>query len=1352
MKTEFNISYATYIYKKPFIFMGKNILNSMQLAGEFLENWDIAISVFRRGNMENFWSEYVSMDEMKKIQENSIIFHDIYNRMWSDDYVLDDILFQKVFHLLEPGIEGIPFLANNNKGVELTSYPEFSELFATVLNPFLSEENEDRNEEKRECAELVLTDIVEKAFPGSAYVDSAHGSFFMKKTIFCGYHLCQMIEEGIFFFCQEDEKKKERYKEEGRIRRYDFNFDYFRETKDIIDKTRALQKVFFEMAMILGENRYLYLGSRVYRNPKELSMDIEKFISRDMSRAEEKWLRYIGELVVDDEIYYNGLYYNAYYFKEFLIAHEREDLLPYIATIEKNYVRPTGMSGMDNIWQDLKKEKKEVLWPDETYLGYGSSDEHDRILHTVYEINQEIQGWLKTSSLSGKWKNLKDQYVAFCKLLDGMADGEAAIWNQGEKFELIKDVKERAKAYKEWEQSLRNEYECNSRFVNALSEHKLYTLYAPETEYVITDKVYGMSSPVLLTLYSCAPIEENYRENCVAAFEYMGKQTLSRDTWEEILNAIHLRITRKLIQDKVPEEVIEFYFGLVLDKCSELELSVEEMRRDILDYLDYSPRKSELKPYMVSNIDKSIREVSFSDDYIKDVLEVVKQESCYKEWEEAKDTLKTISRDLKRLNKEQVNEYENYQDKMEEYFPNAPYIANFRFKITELEEYKRVTIEALTEEKERWTSQLSVVKNLHDKVAAVIEIAKAEKRRKEREQQEERERRIQIARDKAKKEKERKEKIKKIKSLVIKLAIAGAILIFAIVGIVKYRDKHCSNVYYGTSFYFGQEDYTDYIVADNVESIPADLFAGSTNMESIILPDGLKHIEDRAFYGCANLKSIVLPDSVETIGAEAFYGCELLKEIEMPKNLISVGQEAFSNCYGLEMIEWNENLKEIGERAFAFAGLKTLDGAPLEVIQAADYSEENIPFVNCRNMNVTEEETEILSFNSLYRMAAPGVALIENEQQIINLLAGETIADNVQINPHKGHLMNIKFEENNLDKADFSFEYLEGGYIYNVTGKAIREEGEVEVPAPVYCEFDEVRTFFDKDVLLTTNIEGAYTNLIQMMNTQSLVYGDTTVTLENKVIQNLEVLSVDEQMEGEDKSITVGVKGQVLGGFTTYSFDGNLKVASTTEGITSEFTTTSLSDSGISFLGVYSDGTENVRITGQLGDYLYLGNSRFIDTTADCESGFYYFEYGEYSCHRRDVYIDYDNGIINIEGWELKKIGELKEGDSTVAGLTGIWKGNMLDKGIPYTAYCFDNGYGGIISAVIEWEYTTAKGTPRYGTYVSHWTLDSDSGEIELDHGAFYELTDGYHQRVFYGTLSSDGNSIVTGSGTLVRQ
>lgn len=210
-------------------------------------------------------------------------------------------------------------------------------------------------------------------------------------------------------------------------------------------------------------------------------------------------------------------------------------------------------------------------------------------------------------------------------------------------------------------------------------------------------------------------------------------------------------------------------------------------------------------------------------------------------------------------------------------------------------------------------------------------------------------------------------------------------------------------------------------------------------------------------------------------------------------------------------------------------------------------------------------------------------------------------------------------------------------------------------------------------------------------------------------------------------------------------------MAFTEDGATSEFITTALSDRETSFVGVYPDGEKEVRITKQLGDYIYLGDSEFIDTVADSESGFYPISYDKYCSCKKVVSIDYGNRIINIEGLKLEKIGKLEENDSISSGFTGIWKGNMLDSGIPYTAYCFDNG-DGTACAVMEWAYTTSKGTPRYRTYVSQWYLDSEGGKLKMNHGGFYELTDGYHQKGFEGTISNDGNSIVTDFGTFVRQ
>ena len=99
----------TYTYIKPFYFMGKPINNSVELATEFAAHWDIALSVFKRGDMASFWEEQVGMSKETGQWHREEEFQQLYDRMWQiSDNVNEDVVFQKVFYLIEPASDLIP--------------------------------------------------------------------------------------------------------------------------------------------------------------------------------------------------------------------------------------------------------------------------------------------------------------------------------------------------------------------------------------------------------------------------------------------------------------------------------------------------------------------------------------------------------------------------------------------------------------------------------------------------------------------------------------------------------------------------------------------------------------------------------------------------------------------------------------------------------------------------------------------------------------------------------------------------------------------------------------------------------------------------------------------------------------------------------------------------------------------------------------------------------------------------------------------------------------------------------------------------------------------------------------------
>lgn len=123
---------STYQYKKPFRFMGAEYTDSRSLADAFIDNWDIAASVFRRGSMEGFWEEYVQEADGQSIDLSAAdaFFHRAHSQMWDIDTFFNDVevavdaIFQVILHNIEPALNGIPFVRAENNEAKVYSIEE----------------------------------------------------------------------------------------------------------------------------------------------------------------------------------------------------------------------------------------------------------------------------------------------------------------------------------------------------------------------------------------------------------------------------------------------------------------------------------------------------------------------------------------------------------------------------------------------------------------------------------------------------------------------------------------------------------------------------------------------------------------------------------------------------------------------------------------------------------------------------------------------------------------------------------------------------------------------------------------------------------------------------------------------------------------------------------------------------------------------------------------------------------------------------------------------------------------------------------------------------------------------------
>ena len=95
------------------------------------------------------------------------------------------------------------------------------------------------------------------------------------------------------------------------------------------------------------------------------------------------------------------------------------------------------------------------------------------------------------------------------------------------------------------------------------------------------------------------------------------------------------------------------------------------------------------------------------------------------------------------------------------------------------------------------------------------------------------------------------------------------------------------------------------------------LYLNETLVTDLIVPNSINIIERFAFYNCSSLTSVTIPNSVTSIGSGAFYDCSSLTSITIPTSVTSIGEYAFYNCSNITSDLNLNNVETIGQQAFS---------------------------------------------------------------------------------------------------------------------------------------------------------------------------------------------------------------------------------------------------------------------------------------------------------------------------------------------------------------------------------------------------------------------------------------------------
>ena len=117
---------------------------------------------------------------------------------------------------------------------------------------------------------------------------------------------------------------------------------------------------------------------------------------------------------------------------------------------------------------------------------------------------------------------------------------------------------------------------------------------------------------------------------------------------------------------------------------------------------------------------------------------------------------------------------------------------------------------------------------------------------------------------------------------------------------ITWNAKNCSA---SSDYSYGiRTQITEFIIGDDVTSIPSYMCYGMSNLESLTIPNSVTSIGNYAFSGCSGLTSVTIPNSVTSIGSYAFKGCSGLTSVTIPNSVTSIGDYAFNGCSGLKKV------------------------------------------------------------------------------------------------------------------------------------------------------------------------------------------------------------------------------------------------------------------------------------------------------------------------------------------------------------------------------------------------------------------------------------------------------------------
>ena len=102
----------------------------------------------------------------------------------------------------------------------------------------------------------------------------------------------------------------------------------------------------------------------------------------------------------------------------------------------------------------------------------------------------------------------------------------------------------------------------------------------------------------------------------------------------------------------------------------------------------------------------------------------------------------------------------------------------------------------------------------------------------------------------------------------------------------------------------------------SVTSIDGNAFRNCSGLTSVTFPNSVTFIGSNAFWGCGGLTSVTISYSVTSIGSDAFRNCSGLTSVTIPNSVTSIGTRAFYGCSGLTSVTIPNSVTYIQSQTF----------------------------------------------------------------------------------------------------------------------------------------------------------------------------------------------------------------------------------------------------------------------------------------------------------------------------------------------------------------------------------------------------------------------------------------------------